>query len=378
MGNILVVDDQKIIQRLMRTGLETENHTVHGAINAEEAEQAFINNDIDLVIMDVDLQDEISGYDVCEKLRQHKEPNSFCVIFVSSHAETEDKIRGYEVGGVDYIAKPVDMAVLQAKVATYLENLQRMRQLHDSLAYASSAAMTAMAGMNELGVLVEAFKRIATCSGIDDLSAVVLRSVSDMGLEGCLEVHGLSEVFLKKLDNEVSQLEAAILSNQRGMGRLVQFKSMMQINYPHASLLVKNVPHGDHDLAGRMRDNLALLLDGVNYKLDGLINEERHMQRDRQIAELVFALTGRMEQLDVTQRDNQVAVRMGIENLRQTVMASVIGMFLTDSQEKDIAYVLNEAVEGVLASQQDIGDAQAALTQLVQKLRDVAAPHTSH
>jgi len=71
---------------------------------------------------------EMNGFEVCERLKSDPKPARIPVIFLSALNETEDKIKAFRSGGVDYITKPFQLAEVQARVETHLE-LNRLRRV---------------------------------------------------------------------------------------------------------------------------------------------------------------------------------------------------------------------------------------------------------
>ena len=108
MWKILVVDDSQIIRALVKTSLTRDNKE-YQVIEADSGKMVFevIKNDIpDLILLDVNMPD-MSGFEVCRILRKDSIYKSLPIVFVTGAEDTASKIKGLEVGGNDYIIKPV-------------------------------------------------------------------------------------------------------------------------------------------------------------------------------------------------------------------------------------------------------------------------------
>ncbi len=113
---VLVVEDDIIASEIAAAYLrEGGLHTVE-ARNAASALACFAEQPIDLALVDVNLPDGL-GFDLVRKLRAH---HDMPVIYVTSRAASDDKMRGFETGGDDYIVKPVDVRELLARVRAVL------------------------------------------------------------------------------------------------------------------------------------------------------------------------------------------------------------------------------------------------------------------
>lgn len=100
--NILIVDDEERIRRLLRMYLEKEGYTIEEAEDGETALQKATEQDFDLILLDLMLPG-IDGIEVCSRLRQVK---ATPVIMLSAKGEEANRVQGFEVGADDYVVKP--------------------------------------------------------------------------------------------------------------------------------------------------------------------------------------------------------------------------------------------------------------------------------
>ncbi|WP_166267458.1 ATP-binding response regulator [Marinobacter caseinilyticus] len=96
-------------------------HEIRSAISGEHAWEMVHNLAVpDLILMEVALPDT-SGYDFCQRLKSDPATAAIPVIFLTAHATSKEITRGFKAGCVDYITKPADPMVLQARVATHIQ-----------------------------------------------------------------------------------------------------------------------------------------------------------------------------------------------------------------------------------------------------------------
>lgn len=126
---LLVVDDEATNLSVMRQILK-DNYRLVFAKNGDKALELAREEQPDLILLDV-MMPGTSGYDVCAQLKQDKKTAEIPVIFVTALTETADEARGFAVGGVDYITKPVSAPIVRARVATHL-SLVRADELKQS------------------------------------------------------------------------------------------------------------------------------------------------------------------------------------------------------------------------------------------------------
>jgi len=118
-ATILIVDDTPENIDVLR-GLLKSDYRIRVAINGEQALKLAVAARPDLILLDV-MMPGLDGYEVCRRLKADPETEGIPVIFVTAMNETHDEVRGFAVGGVDFINKPVVPAIVQARVQTHLK-----------------------------------------------------------------------------------------------------------------------------------------------------------------------------------------------------------------------------------------------------------------
>jgi len=111
---ILVVDDEQDILELLRYNLNKEGYRVLTAPNGREALR-LLDKHPDLVLLDV-MMPEMDGWEVCKAIRRSPETSMIPVIFLTARESEVDEVLGLELGADDYIAKPVRVRTLIARV----------------------------------------------------------------------------------------------------------------------------------------------------------------------------------------------------------------------------------------------------------------------
>ena len=115
---LLVVDDQAInIQALYR--IFAPDHRVLMATSGAKALALCKEDPPDLVLLDV-VMPEMDGHEVCMRLKADEATRNIPVMFVTSHTDADEETMGLQLGAVDFIAKPVNPAVVRARVKTHL------------------------------------------------------------------------------------------------------------------------------------------------------------------------------------------------------------------------------------------------------------------
>lgn len=122
--DILIVDDTPVNLRLLADMLEERHYNVRKALNGNMALLATDKKLPHLILLDVNMPD-MDGYQVCQQLKESEKTRHVPVIFISALDRAMDKIKAFQVGGVDYVTKPFAVEEVLARINHQLE-LQRL------------------------------------------------------------------------------------------------------------------------------------------------------------------------------------------------------------------------------------------------------------
>jgi len=128
MASILVIDDSRLISHVAKTILTKQGHHVILAQDGLAGLQAAKSECPDLILLDL-IMPVMDGYQVCQNLKEEDSTKEIPVIMLTSKAEPADKVRGLELGALDYVTKPFDEGELVTRVNIQL----RLKQLYEAL-----------------------------------------------------------------------------------------------------------------------------------------------------------------------------------------------------------------------------------------------------
>lgn len=133
-AHILVVDDDTLNRKVLTNYLSFRDYRVSEAGSGEDA-IAIVENakDVDLVLLDI-MMPRLSGYETCKRLRLAYPTHELPIIFLTARNQTNDLVMGFDVGGNDFLTKPIEKEELLARVATHLQLLDATRYLDKKVA----------------------------------------------------------------------------------------------------------------------------------------------------------------------------------------------------------------------------------------------------
>ncbi len=181
--DILIVDDMPDNLRLLSTMLTCYGYHVRKAINGQLALQGAEISPPDLILLDINMP-KMNGYQVCEKLKLSEKTKDIPVIFISALDDVREKVKAFEVGGVDYITKPFQIEEVLARVQNQLSlrllqsQLQlQARELHDRNSRLQQEIAERQRAEESIRFLLETTRAIGEAVDFNSALEVILHQV---------------------------------------------------------------------------------------------------------------------------------------------------------------------------------------------------------
>ena len=124
---ILIVDDVPRNIELAASILQTKNYNITFAKSGIIALEKVKSIDFDLILLDV-MMPAMDGFEVCKLLKEDENTKDIPVIFVTAKSETENVVKGFELGAVDYVTKPFKTEELLARVKTHVDIREKLEE----------------------------------------------------------------------------------------------------------------------------------------------------------------------------------------------------------------------------------------------------------
>lgn len=128
----MIVDDIIADVNILKHHLEKE-YDITVAFDGESALEKVANGPPDLILLDIRMPG-IDGYEVCRRLKADQNTERIPIVFITTRNEDEDEVRGFELGAIDYIAKPFSIPIIKAR----LKNVLQIKKMEKALENLSS------------------------------------------------------------------------------------------------------------------------------------------------------------------------------------------------------------------------------------------------
>jgi len=184
-AKIYGVDDTKLNREMLRSILNEYDLELFdsgiGCLNA------FENTLPDLLLLDVNMP-EMSGIEVCEKIRERSEYIDIPIIFLSAETSIETRLEGYAAGGDDYVTKPFDHKELLAKVKAALKRKKKLDKVSNDAKDSATMTMEIMAAMGENSTVIHFLQNMFNCNSYDSLANKIIQAHTNLGLDVAIEL----------------------------------------------------------------------------------------------------------------------------------------------------------------------------------------------
>jgi diguanylate cyclase (GGDEF)-like protein len=402
-ATILIIDDKVANLKVLATLLQKQGYQVKKAIDGESALIAIENSLPNLILLDIKMPD-MDGYEVCRIIKNNPKTQEIPVIFISALNEVFDKIKAFEVGGIDYITKPFHEEEVLARIKSQLiiqkqqnllknkQELLEQQQLNlkkeiqrrketESILYQSRALIASILNSSPDGIAALEAVRDKKTGTIVDFSCIVINPVIARAfnqepddLTGKL----VMKMFLNKFDDNLFSDFVDVVETGKNLERDIHINNQQEQVWYH--VIVVKLGDGVSITARDITDrkNLEFELNKLA-NLDGLTGisnrrsfdktlaqEWQHCQEKKQPLSLVLADIDYFKQYN-----DQYGHLVGDDCLKQ--VAQIINNLVRKSVDLVARYGGEEF--GIILPNVDQEEAEVIVKSIQQGISLAAIPH---
>lgn len=361
---VMIVDDDEI----SRTGLALALQESFAVVSVESGEAALaqvVEFRPEVVLLDIGMPG-LDGYETCQRLRTTlplaEQP---AVMFFSSLESLEDRLRAYDAGGDDFLTKPVAPEEVVHKVRAMVGLVTERKRIQAEKDSVQQMAMGFLTNLGETGCALNHLRHAPGCTSTTELARMTLTTLGEYGLDSALQFRLPWGEEAYDVNGPASPLEKSVFASVVTLDRIFQFSRRMVINYPHVSLLVKNLPVEDAERCGRLRDYLAIIAEGCEANLLALMRAAVIEERTKRLQETAMAVEKTIESLRGQYRTQQEETCFILHQLSEQFAHKLFVMGLTESQELYLQGLLGNAIDEALTLFQTGLDFDAQLGELL-------------
>ncbi|MDG6098305.1 response regulator transcription factor [Alteromonas sp. ZYF713] len=337
---IVVVDDDIITLTLLEEALADFSVMIMASpLEALEAVRGMDDPPL-LIILDVNMPD-MSGFELCVKLREFISEEQSDIIFHTSSSEMEERLKGYEIGANDFLIKPIEIQELRKKARSIVKRGKKRREDKASTESNSQLIQAVISDLTEQGILIHYFRAASKTSSISSLLNLIVKTATSFGISSSVQVkYEMNDIeYRQALSTEasISALERELLDRLEYSERIMSRGKRLFLNYPPFTQIIKNMPD-DPAQAGRFRDHLAIILEAASSQYRDIVKTEE--------------VNLMIQELEVVQKkadsDNQTKNRQVLDTLTElvdSVESKIFEYGLTEEQESELLQLFRKSTD---------------------------------
>jgi DNA-binding response OmpR family regulator len=329
---VFAVDDDPVVLDIIQAILDPDCQ-IQTFADAEDCQTRLAAEKPDLFLLDVSLPG-MDGFSFCRLIREDYSLRGTPVIFISSHDTIEERIKGYDAGGEDYIVKPFEPEELLRKVKVAQNLVLSQRALAVQIEEAELLSSLVMASMDETGILLQFMSKLIAMESTDEIADGLLELMQRYRLAGVVQTRVEGQAKTLSASGKDMPLEVSVIEHVRDQGRIFEFRRRSVHNFERVTLMINNLPTEDPDYCGRLRDHLSVAAQGVDSRLKALETEAANRRVQEGILSALGSIGATIMELRDAHQITASACTNLIGELQETLLNSFYRLGLTDNQEK--------------------------------------------
>ncbi len=366
---VMLVDDVEDNRIMLEQVLEDDYDLLH-ADSGEQCLSKVEQGEVDLILLDVSMP-EMDGYQVCNKLKENPGTAMIPIIFVSAHDSVEERLKGYEAGGDEYLTKPIDEEVLCQKVKCTLQEKLLHKDLQSQATSAMGTALEAMTNSSELGILIRFMESSSDCTTFDALAQRLIDTAQEFGLIICLIIrHGGEQEYY---GCEPGSLEAKVLQKFDHSTKVFDFGCRTLIDNKYIVILVKNMPLDEPAKYGRLKDHLVVLSNSAESRAKGIELElSINDRRDAALEQVIVKCEAGLERIEKKINEHDLQVKEVMLTMLDNLEDRLLFLGLEEDQEKSLIELAQQASLKLESLGGFTAEVHQSLHQVIAGLYDMA------
>lgn len=350
------------IEELTKLVTRLESDTYHfKCFDSIEEARLEISSGISILIVD----DQIDILALAE-LKQQLDAGFPYMIYVEAGGTDEKMEEVFQLGVDDILALEHAHRLLEKKLAAFIRQQNRLSQLSIDYEFAHKTAMEAMSGSSELGQVMKFVEQSYAADDCQTLANKLFTTTDALGLNCVLMLEQNGEHRFFSSSREVKPLEEQLLLAAKGHHRFHDLGVRTVLNYPRASLLVKNMPMEDINRYGRIKDTLPVLLGSLDAKMNTMATENLMRAQTEELGSAFDVVKYSFMHLNQLLSEKIKTGNRTMSGVLQDLSFRLPGMGLDEDQEE---YILDK-VETVMDDSLELLMAERQMGEIFDSIRE--------
>ena len=355
---LLVVDDEVDFGDFVVSALE-DDYSVSYVDSGNKAISQIERNPPDLVILDINMPD-VDGYEVCRQIKSARGEQT-AVLFVSGQDTTQEKMKAYELGGDDFLSKPVMIDELIVKVQVlekFVGNQKKMKAHGDQT---TKMALRSMEESAHYGLLFQFLKQSFECSSYPELAKELFTLLTALDLSCTLQIRSPQETYSLTESGDCSPIEEEIMTTLHEKSRLFPFNQRMLVNDKNITILVKNMPVDNEFATGHLQDILAATIEACQASY-------QHLTHRLALKDLLGDVQSTLDLAHNKFESHEACITKIMSELLAEIESGLHVLGLTEEQELFYGNVVSKSMNRLMDAHNEAKTIEDCLTDISNKV----------
>lgn len=345
---VLYFEDDQATANLLKLALNEQGYQVHHfsefpAQGISEITKTC-EKGIDLVILDINLPG-LNGYIICQRLKQDVLTEHVPILFTSGLMQDEDILKAFDAGADDYLIKPLRINELQLKIPKLIAQKKEQIEASEQASNALKMAFDAMKNSSELGGILRFYEVIHQADDFESLAVLIFDAIKEFELESTLVLVTQEPALYYRDDLQRSTLELESIIAARVKGRIYSWRKYTFFSYQYFTVLIRNMPIDDEERYGILKDQLCLLLNGVDVRISSIILQQNDQKKQKRIAATSKILAQLVLDIENENVEFSSMFEKILADLETNLSAEISQFNLMENEEMMLLNITNEGMK---------------------------------
>lgn len=374
---VLYFEDDEAVAQLIKESLGRQGYQFYHFKAFPAAGMHSIrescSEEIGFVILDINMPGK-SGYEVCELLKKDFLASHVPIMFTSGLMDDEDIMRAFAAGADDYLVKPIRLNELQVKIPKLIAQKQEQCDAAEQASVAMKMAFDAMKNSSELGAILRFHEAIHQAGDNAALAQLMFDALRDFELESTLVLVSEPKPLYFRDDMQRSSLELESILTARNKGRLYSWRNYSFFSYDLFTVLIRNMPIDDEERYGILKDQVCLLLNGIDARIQSMLVAKAEQSKQQKIASISKVLANLVIEMEHDNTEFSAKFERIIADMETNLSAELCAFNLIEHEEQSLLAIVNQAVTGATVlfetSMENEAQRKLIMDNLLSKLVD--------
>jgi hypothetical protein len=270
------------------------------------------------------------------------------LLLIAPELSTEQKLQAQEFGVTHWLEPETANKEIIAGILEDFERINSELKQKDQFAQeAMNTAMTAMTSSAELGKVIHFMRQSFTEPTIEGVIDLLMQTITEYSMRCCLQVRLDEGEINESSSGSVSGMEAQIMSSMVTAAAIVSHGTRTLFTYGRLTVFIKNMPVEDEELCGRMRDNLALLVEGAASRIEAILVDVNMEHKTETLNRAIQLVRSTLEDYRSAQTIRKKQSKEILENLLVEMEVVFQKLDMSLEAEESILSLSTESVDKV-------------------------------